>query len=214
MGKEGVFMKTKVMPVFAILLTLAIALVSIAGCETNNIAVDDSLEETATNGIDESDTTSETTTESISEFTSSTSEDSSVENSIPDITGMTATEQRRFLSNYLLHSVRILTYVGEVPTDESEHEFVWNVQNMGDFDITIVYSICYNLVDPEDPDFFNPDVQELKTEVVKIYAPAHSEGVYLPNPGYKNRSGNDISWDGSVYLGVEFAGVYYTIGGL
>lgn len=207
-------MKTKVMPVLAILLTLAIALVSIAGCGTNSNSEDDSSEETVTNGIDESDTTSDTTTESISEFTSSTSEESSVENSVPDITGMTATEQRRFLSNYLFNNVRILTYVGEVPTDDSEHEFVWNVQNFGDFDITIVYSICYNLVDREDPDFFNPDVQELKTEVVKIYAPAHSEGVYLPIPGIKNRSGNDAVSDGSVYLGVEFAGVYYTIGGL
>lgn len=203
-------MKTKVMPVFAILLTLAIALVSIAGCETNNIAEDDSLEETATNGIDESDTTSETTTESISEFTSSTSDDSSVENSVPDITGMTAAELKRFALNYEINSVRILTYVGEVPTTAAEHEFVWNVQNFGDFDITIVYSFCYNLVDPEDPDFFNPDVQELKTEVVKIYAPAHSEGVYLPEPGYKNRSGNDAVDDGGVYLGIEFAGVYYT----
>lgn len=204
-------MKTKVMPVFVILLTLAIAFVSIVGCETNN-AGDDSSEETTTNGIDGSDTTSDTTTESISEFTSSTSEESSVENSVPDITGMTATELKRFALNYEINNVRILTYVGDPPTDESEHrEFVWNVQNLGDFDITIVYSFCYNLVDPEDPDFFNPDVQELKTEVVKIYAPAHSEGVYLPEPGYKNRSGNDAVSDGGAYLGIEFAGVYYTL---
>ena len=198
-------MRRKALTAAAILLVLAFSLAWIVGCEkAGQETENDASEESATNGIDESDST----TQSISY----TSEVSSGENSIPDVAGMTEIERRRFASNYLSFNVHILPYVGEEPTDPFELPGrVFNVQNLGDFDVAIVYSISYNLLDQEDPDFFNPDVQELKTEVVKIYTPAHSESIYLLNPGYMNRSGKVARPDGDAFLGIEFAGVYYTI---
>ena len=173
----------------------------LTGCGTQN-----GWNDNVTN-TDDLSVKSEATTESSREPVEDISSESAHEDSALDPSTITKEFVREYLSNY---------FVIEGSSDESEALLgICQYKNRGDLDISVTILSVYDLLDPQDPAYYDFDAQNLKTQVVTLFIPAGSSVLYYEKIGCENSMGNDATlapFAGGL-ISAEIAGVVYEYSG-
>lgn len=131
------------------------------------------------------------------------SDDSVSEESIPDPSVITKEFVYNYMNNY---------FIIEGPDDEKEALLgIARYQNRGNLDISVTMAFVYDLLDERDPAYYDPNAQNVETEIVTLFIPSGSSVRYYPNPGFANSMGNDASEAGfsGGLIAAEIAGVSF-----